>query len=423
MDEPSESLLVAKVAKAENSHNPTPTTPLANGDHEPIAAEISKTPKQDAAELPTTKDSAEIPVQQTSEAEVPPADATPNPKSPSTSSLSSLSSSSPEPGEHLLIPLNGTARELSSDGDSEAETDRLSASDLREELERTRRKSPLQRIDEDSPRAFSEDNLQVKRVSTLRKRRHSQGSENTKRIKVDISQDIKPELQVDSVSDASSGKEDGGEEEARATEEAMQAQRKEAISCLTEIEVEFAKLRDRIHADKMARFIAEIEMCAEGTHPELESVYEQIQTLHDAKIRRAEQRRKYQRICIDNQTRASRDQLHQQFLKDQADTRAKLLLNTTEEWYRVNRERRVMDALVPEYGYRPSESRSVQARQRTALNYEIASLESLSRYVGFPAAPEMQPGTEDEIEEDLKKLSEARLQSQHIHQKYAAPFY
>lgn len=186
---------------------------------------------------------------------------------------------------------------------------------------------------------------------------------------------------------------------------AQQAIRKEAISFLTDIEIGFARLRDEMHTNQMARYMAEIEMCAEGTHPELEDVYNEIQRVRDERIRNAEQRRKYQRICIDIQTRAGREQHHQQFLKDQAEIRSRLLLNTTEEWYRVNRERRLMDAMVPEYGFRPSQVPEVQERQMQAYLGEVKVLSEISRTHGFPAAPEMRPSTEQEIEDDLQQMA------------------
>lgn len=153
---------------------------------------------------------------------------------------------------------------------------------------------------------------------------------------------------------------------------------------LTDIEIEFAKLRDQMHLNKMARYVAEIEMCAEGTHPELEKACSDIQSVRNERINRAELRRKYQRICIDIQTRANREQLHQQFMKDRAETRAKLLLNTTEEWYRVNRERRLMDSLVPEFGFRPPVDAINQSRELKSYNDEVALLSRIHKIHGFP---------------------------------------
>ncbi|ODQ66744.1 hypothetical protein NADFUDRAFT_5973, partial [Nadsonia fulvescens var. elongata DSM 6958] len=137
--------------------------------------------------------------------------------------------------------------------------------------------------------------------------------------------------------------------------ERLQQQRKDAIAELTEIEVEFALLRDQLHQEKLSRYNEELKMCVNDKHPELLRVYKEIAMIRDEKIKLAMTRRKYKRQCIDNQTHAMRVQIHQQFMKDRADLRSGLLLNTTKEWYRVNRERRSMDSLVPEFGFRVPE--------------------------------------------------------------------
>lgn len=192
---------------------------------------------------------------------------------------------------------------------------------------------------------------------------------------------------------------------------AQQAERKAALSLLTNIEIEFAKLRDQLHYNKMAQFVAEIEMCAEGTHPDLEKACIEIQSVRNERVKQAELRRKYQRICTDIQTRANRAHLHQQFMKDRAEIRAHLLLNTTEEWYKINRERRLMDTLVPEYGFRPSTDPAVQSREYKAYNDEVLLLSKINIRHGFPAAPAMRPSTQEEIEEDFRLLSKGNIQN------------
>lgn len=187
-------------------------------------------------------------------------------------------------------------------------------------------------------------------------------------------------------------------------EQQREESRQKAIVLLTEIEVEFAKLRDQLHDDKMARFIAEIEMCADGTHPELSKVHGQITRIRDEKIQLAEKKRLYQLRSINNQINAMRDHLHQQFMKDEAECRVKLLLQTTEEWYKVNKERRAMDALSPEYSYRVADKRSTQIQDRIVINSEISLLSGISNYIGFPAAPAMSPANESELQEDLEAL-------------------
>ncbi|KAK9467319.1 Sds3-like-domain-containing protein [Lipomyces arxii] len=184
--------------------------------------------------------------------------------------------------------------------------------------------------------------------------------------------------------------------------------RKAAVSSLTEIEVEFAKLRDRLREDKVTRLQAEIDMCLDGTHPELSSFYDEIAQTRDERIQLADAHIKYRRRCVENQTRAIRTHIHQQYFKNVANLRADMIKQTTETWYRVNRERRAMDALVPFYGYKIPEKRSVQYRQRQAQYNEIAILVGLSKYVGFPAAPEITAASTDEVTEDMDLLRAAR---------------
>ncbi|KAK9387796.1 Sds3-like-domain-containing protein [Lipomyces mesembrius] len=180
--------------------------------------------------------------------------------------------------------------------------------------------------------------------------------------------------------------------------------RKAAVTSLTEIEVEFAKLRDRLHDDKIARLQAEIEMCLDGTHPELATVYDELAETRDSRIKLADAHRKYRRRCIENQTRSYRTHIHQQLYKNNANLRAAMIQETTETWYKVNRERRAMDTVVPFYGYKIPEKRSVIYRQRQAQYNEIALLTGIAKYIGFPAAPEIKSATADEVAEDMEAL-------------------
>lgn len=204
--------------------------------------------------------------------------------------------------------------------------------------------------------------------------------------------------------DSASGERTGADAKADDDETYEQRQRQAAIEFLTEIEIDFAKLRDQLHDDKMKRYMAEMDMCADGTHPELEPVYARIARRRDDKIELARRHLEYKRRCIAIQTRACREQLHQQFMKEIADSRAALLLRTTEEWYRVNRERRAMDTLVPEYTYRAADSPTAQLHEFASVNHEIALLTGISKYIGFPAAPEIKPLSEDELQDDLYAL-------------------
>lgn len=210
-------------------------------------------------------------------------------------------------------------------------------------------------------------------------------------------------------------------------EQERQRLRKSAIEDLKNIELEFAKLRDQLHDDKLQRLYAEMEMCKQGTHPELIAFCESSNERLQNHLERLKLKRRYQLQCIDNQTVARRISIHQQFLYYQADFREKLLSTTTENWYKVNRERRSMDSVVPDIGIRVPKDRESQIEDRILQNNEISNLVGLQKYFGFPLPPEMKPLSEEEADDDLK-LMNFQLQQQQQKQKqqtfqYFPPFH
>jgi hypothetical protein len=213
--------------------------------------------------------------------------------------------------------------------------------------------------------------------------------------------------------------EDGEDEEEELTEEQKlqkekeereelerQKQRKEAIQFLTEIEIDFAKLRDRLYEDKMSRLKSEFEMCLNGSHPELQSVYTKIDAHREEKIRLAALTQKYELECIDRKTRAQRTAIHQQFLKRSSDFRTKYLQAVMTDWDTINKERRNMDLEdYPEYHYRVPEFVDEMVHQRAKYNQEISTLVGLNEYYGFPTAPRLAPVEGQELDDDLKAMN------------------
>lgn len=184
-----------------------------------------------------------------------------------------------------------------------------------------------------------------------------------------------------------------------------QKQRKEAVQFLTEIEIDFAKLRDRLYEDKMARFKSELEMCLNGSHPELQNVYSKIDSHREEKIRLASQSQKYKFECIDRKTRAQRTSIHQQYFKRISDFKSGYLKEITKEWYKINKERRLMDSLVPDFSYRIPNYTEDLVTQRAQVNEEISVLVGLKEYYGFPRAPELKAIEGEELDNDLKAMN------------------
>ena len=233
--------------------------------------------------------------------------------------------------------------------------------------------------------------------------------------------------------------------------------RLDALRDITEIEYEFAELRQKLYENRLARLELELQMCLEGSHPELRLYYEKIAAIRDYKLRRTYQKQKYELECIDTETRATRTYIHQNFYKQVNDIQNKLLGETTKRWYEINRERRDMDTTVPDVNYHvpvklagktlscitgyagparqslPGEPLSEDFAHegidfhyssnpvdklevivdRMRLNNEISDLEGLRKYFhGFPGAPSLNGLRDSEISTDLNLLKQLQQQQQ-----------
>ena len=121
-----------------------------------------------------------------------------------------------------------------------------------------------------------------------------------------------------------------------------EASRQEALQDITAIEYQFAELRQKLYETKLYKLELELQMCMEGSHPELRGYYEKIASIRDYKLRRAYQRQKYMLKCIDRETHATRTFIHQGHQKQVCDVKNALLDNTTQQWYDINKERRAV---------------------------------------------------------------------------------
>ncbi|CAI4037100.1 hypothetical protein SMKI_01G0590 [Saccharomyces mikatae IFO 1815] len=231
----------------------------------------------------------------------------------------------------------------------------------------------------------------------------------------------------------------------------MEEQRMTALKEITDIEYKFAQLRQKLYDNQLVRLQTELQMCLEGSHPELQAYYSKIAAIRDYKLHRAYQRQKYELSCINTETIATRTFIHQDFHKKVTDLRARLLNRTTQTWYDINKERRDMDVVIPDINYHvpikldnktlscitgyasaaqlryPGEPvaedlacESIEYRYRAnpvdklevivdrmRLNNEISDLEGLRKYFhSFPGAPELNPLRDSEINDDFRQWSQ-----------------
>lgn len=259
---------------------------------------------------------------------------------------------------------------------------------------------------------------------------------------------------------AEDGAEDGAEEEDDEESEEHDAdfdeQRKQAVQELICIEEDFAHLRDKLYHDKLSLLEHELQLCLEGSHPELLQIYYKVNEFYQDNIKMANATLNYSLKCINNETLASRTSIHQDFMKNLMDMKNNMITETTTLWYKINRERNYLDQVVPDYNFAalplvtgedksllkpiaaggsnmnyylegPTINKKVQkqntlmelVRYRNGLNEQLGILNGLKEFHGIPCAvtcglleEELVPvqelllrkATADEIDEDLHAM-------------------
>lgn len=175
-----------------------------------------------------------------------------------------------------------------------------------------------------------------------------------------------PEVTIEQASESKEEEEDEEEsqlkyeqDEAKAEAEAdhdndeidINEQRRLAIKELFEIEQSFAELRDKLFQDKLTLLEHELQLCLEGSHPELSKIYYKVNEFYQDSLKLANANLTYSLRCIDKETIATRTGVHQNFLRQLMDSRNELITDTTSLWYKINKERNQYDQLVPDFTY------------------------------------------------------------------------
>lgn len=224
------------------------------------------------------------------------------------------------------------------------------------------------------------------------------------------------------------------EEEAEEEEEEdvdLNEQRKLAIVELNLIEESFAFLRDRLYQDKLKLLEHEVELCNEGKHYELSQINSRIKQYYQDNLKLADNNLAYKLKCIDIETNASRLSIHQNYMRRIIDTKKNLVGETTSLWYKINKERNMIDQMVTDYNFLaiPNIPNFTMAgpiddgegnlhssltkkaikqntiielvQQRNNVNQQLGILNGLAQFHGFPSAVNNSEGSGLSVVEDL----------------------
>ncbi|KAF8467760.1 Sds3-like-domain-containing protein [Kalaharituber pfeilii] len=222
---------------------------------------------------------------------------------------------------------------------------------------------------------------------------------------VEIEDDSKNEPAAEAPQEAEDDTTESAEVSREEEEDAEKLQkRKAAMDALTQIELEFAKLRDKLYEERISDIEEEMRLVNEGTHPELLAMMEAVNKRRDDKIRLYNTQLKYSLQTHTTAMKATRAQLHSQYGQQVREIRERYLDRVSEGLYQIQRERRASDTLVQDYTYRISEDRATRIRERQAYNMEVQILAGIAKYIGFPAAPEVKGAAPSEMQQDLEAM-------------------
>jgi len=129
-----------------------------------------------------------------------------------------------------------------------------------------------------------------------------------------------------------------------------------------------------------------------------------IDSRRDEKIQLEQVNLRYKVQDLETRTLANRSQLHSQYFQSVREIREEHIYKLNEHFSAIQRERRHLKGKETQFIYDFNPKRSVQIMQQRAYNKEVSLLSGIARYVGFPAAPDIQGPSNEDIESDLRAM-------------------
>ncbi|KAJ3338731.1 hypothetical protein HDU93_009137 [Gonapodya sp. JEL0774] len=190
--------------------------------------------------------------------------------------------------------------------------------------------------------------------------------------------------------------------------EEFEGKRKRALQLMTDIEVVFAKLREKLYKEKMQAIEAEEAKVHDGTHPEITQRLRDMETRRDQQLARlaAWKERSLKYVDVVWKDRRRRAQGHYKALR--RDLRDRLSEEAVAKRWKAAEESRRMDEALWGVSHDPPD-RSVLAKRRKLHRTEASDLSKIQKdRQGFPASLIMGL-SKNEMMEDWDKLGIAKL--------------
>lgn len=177
---------------------------------------------------------------------------------------------------------------------------------------------------------------------------------------------------------------------------------KEALDALTKIEVEFARLRDKMYQEKMSELNEEALMIAQGTHPELMAMMETIEKKKNQRIQTADAWRKYKRVSYQRQFEGLEYQANIDFVCGKNGLRRSILDTLNRKRWDLDTERDKLNEPLTDADRVPDPN--VLVHRKRGQTDETRDLHRITHSIGFPMAPKAEGLAKDSVEDDLVAL-------------------
>ncbi|KAK4193522.1 Sds3-like-domain-containing protein [Podospora australis] len=204
--------------------------------------------------------------------------------------------------------------------------------------------------------------------------------------------------------------EDHGDTEAALRNEEELERKRAAWDELTAIEKQFSNFRERLYQERLEQINREEEMLQgpNPTHPEYLAMLQCLEERRQEKIRLSEIELKFKMSVLNHRAVADRSQVMSQFYQSVRASREKTLEALGRDWHDVQQQRRRRSNLVPEFGLPFPPTKQLAVRQAVSYTREVSILSGFAKHVGFPAAPAIHGATEEQLDDDLEAISNAR---------------
>lgn len=198
----------------------------------------------------------------------------------------------------------------------------------------------------------------------------------------------------------------GEEADAKSKEDYVRKQ--PASTAFDDIAKQFASYRRKAQNDRLAEIDAELAMLSatgDCKHPEYLRQIACVDARYAKQVDETRAFRKFKTESIRRTTLGERSQLHSQYYQHARELRENAMVELSEDWYGIQKERRQANQSNDELYMRKFQTnKSVQIRHQAKYNQEVSVLSGVAKYVGFPAAPDITGAEGDAMDDDLRAM-------------------